>query len=222
MSHLVSILMPAFDAEEWIADSLRSAIGQTWGHIEVIVVDDGSRDRTLTIARSFESPSVRVVTQKNQGAAAARNLAFSMSQGDYIQWLDADDLLAPDKIALQMQVLAESDGRTLASCPWGAFRYRLREARFRPTSLWSDQSATEWLIRKLAENLHMQPGTWLTPREVAVDAGFWDTGLTNDDDGEYFCRVLMRSNGVRFVPDGKVYYRQTGSGLSYIRPRQET
>src|ERR1041385_4381684 len=93
---LVSILIPAYNAEQWIGDAIRSAIDQTWDHKEIIVVDDGSTDRTLAAAKRFESPLVRVVSQKNQGAAAARNLAFSLSKGDYIQWLDADDLLAPD------------------------------------------------------------------------------------------------------------------------------
>src|SRR5262245_57417246 len=105
MKPSVSILIPAFNAETWLADTLRSAVAQTWEPKEIIVVDDGSRDRTLAIARSFESDSVRVFTQKNQGAAAARNKALSESRGEYIQWLDADDLLAPDKISKQLETL---------------------------------------------------------------------------------------------------------------------
>src|ERR1017187_8423307 len=125
MKPLVSILIPAYNAQAWISDTLRSAITQTWQQKEIIVVDDGSTDQTLTIARQFESDSVRVFTQKNQGAAAARNKAFSLSQGDYIQWLDADDLLAPDKIARQMEVLARCKSkRTLLSGAWGKFYYR--------------------------------------------------------------------------------------------------
>src|SRR3954464_13410106 len=99
---LVSILIPAFNAEEWIADSLRSAIAQTWPNKEIVVVDDGSKDRTAAIAREFAAQGVRVITQANQGAAAARNTAFSASTGAFIQWLDADDLLGPTKIAAQM------------------------------------------------------------------------------------------------------------------------
>src|SRR5262249_31339743 len=101
----VSILIPAFNAERWIGDTLRSALSQTWPSKEIIVVDDGSTDRTVEIARKFEPEGVRVFTQKNQGAAAARNKAYSLSKGDYIQWLDADDLLAPDKIERQLEVL---------------------------------------------------------------------------------------------------------------------
>ena len=102
---LVSILIPAFNAQESIADTLRSAIAQTWERKEIIVIDDGSTDQTLRIARQFESQGVRVYSKRNEGAASSRNLAFLLSKGDYIQWLDADDLLAPDKIAFQMNSL---------------------------------------------------------------------------------------------------------------------
>jgi len=69
----------------------------------------------------------------------------------------------------------------------------------------------------MANNLHMQTATWLVSRELAVAAGPWNTKLLGDDDGEYFCRVLLASNGVRFVPEAKVYYRMSGSSsLSYV------
>ena len=215
---VVSILIPAFNAEDWIADTLRSAIAQTWPQKEIIVVDDGSTDKTMSIARQFESHGVQVVTQKNQGAAAARNKAFSLSHGEYIQWLDADDLLAPDKIARQMQVMGSCpDKRFLLSGPWGRFMHRFWRAKFTPTGLWCDLSPTEWLVRKMGQNIYMQTGTWLTSRELAEAAGPWDTSLLGDDDGEYFCRVLLASNGVRFVPEARVYYRSFGySSLSYI------
>ena len=214
----VSILIPAFNAQEWIRDTLRSAIGQTWGAKEIIVVDDGSVDETLEIARRFESESVRVVTQENQGAAATRNKAFALSQGDYIQWLDADDLLAPDKIEKQMEAMGECGGkRTLLSARWARFLYRYDRAQFVPTALWCDLSPTEWLLRRMGQNLYMQTATWLVSRELTEAAGSWDTTLLSDDDQEYFCRVLRASDGVRFVPEASVYYRASGSGsLSYI------
>jgi glycosyltransferase involved in cell wall biosynthesis len=90
MMPLVSILIPAYNAEPWIADTIRSALAQDWPRKEIVVVDDGSRDRTLAIAREFAGREVAVVTQENQGAAAARNRAYAACQGDYIQWLDAD------------------------------------------------------------------------------------------------------------------------------------
>jgi glycosyltransferase involved in cell wall biosynthesis len=218
MKPLVSILIPAYNAEEWIADTVQSAIGQTWPHKEIIVVDDGSADRTAEVARRFASRDVTVVSKENQGAAAARNHALRLSQGDYIQWLDADDLLAPDKIERQLAALQESESRRiLLSSSWAYFNYRISGARFVPTSLWQDLSPVEWLLRKLGENLHMQTATWLTSRELAEAAGPWDTRLLSDDDGEYFCRVLLASKGTRFVPEARVFYRITQSSrLSHI------
>ena len=127
MKPLVSILIPAYNSEEWVADAIRSAIAQTWQRKEIIVVDDGSSDGTAEVAQRFASKDVTVVSTKNQGAAAARNHALQLSKGDYIQWLDADDLLAPDKIERQLAALREGDSkRVLLSSPWAYFNYRTR------------------------------------------------------------------------------------------------
>lgn len=181
-------------------------------------MDDGSSDRTAEVARRFASKAVAVVSIENQGAAAARNHALHLSQGEYIQWLDADDLLAPDKIERQITVLGEADSRRiLLSSAWAYFNYRPHRARFVPTSLWQNHAPVEWLVRKMGENLHMQTATWLTSRELAGAAGPWDTRLLSDDDGEYFCRVLLASEGTRFVPEARVFYRITASSrLSHI------
>ena len=159
-----------------------------------------------------------MITQDNRGAAAARNIAFGLSQGDFIQWLDADDLLSPDKISLQMAAAEQlGNKRMLISCGWGRFLYRYYRAEFIPTPLWSDLSPKEWLLRKMGQNLYMQTATWLVSRELTIAAAPWDTRMLGDDDGEYFCRALLASEGGRFVPDAKVYYRTSGrSSLSYI------
>ena len=223
MTPLVSILIPAYNAEEWIAETIQSAVGQTWPRKEIIVVDDGSQDQTLRIARAFASSNVSVVAQANQGAAAARNRAFSLCQGDFIQWLDADDLLSRDKIAKQMQAQKdECSERTLLSCGWGHFMYRRRRAVFTPSALWCDLSPSEWLTRKMGENLHMQTATWLVSRKLTDAAGAWDARLATDDDGEYFCRVLRASDGIRFVREAQVFYRVSGFGrVSYIGRSRE-
>lgn len=218
MQPLVSILIPAYNSQQWIGDTLRSALEQTWPNKEIILVDDGSTDQTLSIARQFDRESVTIVTQTNQGASAARNKAFSLCNGEFIQWLDADDLMEPDKIAKQIAASEKCNGkRTLLSSSWGRFQYRPYRADFQPTALWRDNSPLDWLLCKMGQNIYMQTGTWLVTRELAEAAGPWDTRLMGDDDGEYFCRVLLASDGVRFVPDAKVYYRAFGyGGLSYI------
>jgi len=107
--------------------------------------------------------------------------------------------------------------RTLFSSGWGYFTYRTDLAKFTPTPLWCDLSPVEWLLRKMGGNLQMQTATWLVSRELTEAAGPWDTRLSHDDDGEYFCRVILGSDGVRFVPEGRVFYRMSPSSrVSYI------
>src|SRR5581483_1140789 len=83
-------------------------------------------------------------------------------------------------------------------------------ARFVPSGLWQDLSPVDWLIIKMSEHLHMPPMTWLVNRKLAEAAGPWDVRLSFDDDGEYFCRVLLASEGTRFVADSRSFYRMTG------------
>lgn len=214
MKQRVSILIPAFNAEKWIRACIESALAQTWPFKEIIVVDDGSRDVTLEVARRYASPNIQVITQENRGASAARNHALSLARGDYIQWLDADDLLAPDKVAMQMEG-AESgqSSRMLLSGAWGKFYQRHENAKFTPNSLWEDLEPNEWLFRKLDENLWTPPMTWLVSRTLTEMAGPWNESLSLDDDGEYFCRVLFNSSGTRFIPESRCFKRET-FGLS--------
>jgi glycosyltransferase involved in cell wall biosynthesis len=218
MKPMVSILIPAYNAEKWIFETLRSAVAQTWPNKEIIVVNDGSKDGTLQVVQQFNTDGVKVLTQENHGAAAARNQAYRLSKGSYIQWLDADDVLSTDKIARQMEVAETIQDRyTLLSSEWGTFLHRFYRAKFVPTQLWTDLSPAEWLFRKMSQKIYMQTSTWLVSRELTEAAGGWNTELGIDDDGEYFCRVLMASNGVRFVPGAKVYYRAVGpASLSYL------
>src|SRR5438034_7154524 len=218
MNPLISILIPAYNAEELLAYTLQSAIAQTWQRKEIIVVDDGSTDRTAEVARRLATKDVRVVSTANQGLSAAVNHAYKLCQGDYIQELDADDILAPDKIEKQLAALREGDSkRILLSSPWAHFHYRTTNVRFIRNALWQDLSPVEWLLRKLGQNLHMQNATWLVSRELAEAAGPWDETLQYDQDGEYFARVLVASEGTRFVPEGRVFYRISGSDrVSFI------
>jgi glycosyltransferase involved in cell wall biosynthesis len=218
MKPLVSILIPAYNAEQWIGYTLESAVAQTWQRKEIIVANDGSTDRTAEIARRFASKGVRVVTTGNEGLSGAVNNAYKHSQGDYLQYLDADDLLEPNKIERQLAALRDGDSkRLLLSSPMAFFYYRSRRARFLHNSLCQDLSPVEWLLRKMGDNLHLQNATWLVSRELAETAGPWDKDLHYDQDGEYFTRVLMASQGTRFVPGTGIYYRVVGTNrVSYI------
>ncbi len=211
MQPLVSILIPAYNAERWIGDTVRSAVAQTWPRKEIIVVNDGSTDGTADVVRRFASKGVVLISRENRGLCATQNEAFRASKGDYIQWLDADDALAPDKIERQLAALRDGESRRiLLSSPWAPFYYRTCGAQFVRNSLWQDLSPVEWLLRKLSGNIHMQNATWLVSRELTEAAGPWDTRLHYDQDGEYFARVLLASAGTRFVPETGIFYRLSG------------
>lgn len=218
MKPLVSILISAYNAEQWIADTLQSALAQTWPHKEIILVDDGCTDQTAKIAQRFASQGVILLSTENRGLSAGQNYAYEHSRGDYIQYLDADDLLAPDKIERQLATLKEGEGRrVLLSSPWASFYYRIRDARFVNNCLCEDLSPVDWLLRKLGQNLHMQNATWLVSRELAEAAGPWDESLHYDQDGEFFARVLIASTGTRFTRDSGIYYRVSPTNrVSYI------
>ena len=191
-----------------MADTLRSVIAQDWRAKEVIVVDDGSMDSTLSVARSFESKFVKVVTQGNCGASAARNHALSLAQGDYIQWLDADDLLAPDKISRQLrEAEGDSTSRVLLSSAFGEFVVDPKTAKFAPHVLWKDLLPVDFLVNKFTQNVWLNPGVWLVSRTLTELAGPWDERLSLDDDGEYFARVIANCERVKFVHEAFVYYR---------------
>lgn len=220
MASRVSILIAAYNAEAFIADTLRSALAQTWPQTEIIVVDDGSRDRTLQQARQYASSRVQVLSCAHRGASAARNTALRHAQGDYIQWLDADDLLAPDKIAQQLRYASVGE-RVLLSSAFGEFYVEPQRARFRADALWQDLSPVEFLLTRFLHNVWMHPGAWLVSRRLSELAGPWDERLSLDDDGEYFARVVAASERVCFVPQARAYYRR-GNPRSLSRSVSDT
>jgi len=211
VQQLVSILIPAYNAEKWIQETLRSAVNQTWPRKEIILVDDGSSDHTLAIAHQFDTPLLKVIAQENRGASAARNRALAHAQGDHIQWLDADDLLAPDKIEQQMKEAGRGkDSMTLLSSPQGTFYWRWEKARFAPHALWQDLTPIEYLLAYFSENIWFSPAAWLVSRRLTEQAGPWDERLSLNDDGEYFCRVVAKCEHITFVPTARCYYRRSG------------
>ncbi len=210
MPDLVSILIPAYNAEAFLADTVRNAQNQSWPRKEIIVVDDGSPDRTFEVAKRFESGSVKVVRQENGGAPAARNTALSLAQGDYIQWLDADDLLHPEKISKQLQGShSGAESLTFLTCSWGKFFFDTTRAKFTRDALWQDLGPIEWIVTKFADNVWMNPAVWLVSRKLTDLAGPWDNSLarSGDDDGEYVSRLVGHSDGVKFSEEAQCYYR---------------
>ena len=220
---LVSILVPAYNAESWIGETIDSALAQTWPHVEVVIVDDGSRDATLAVARRYESATVTVIAQgENRGQTATLNRALQEAQGDFVQYLDADDVLEPQKIEVQVRRLLEEPPRTLATAPWARFyNDDLDTARFVEGQDWKDyEEPLEWLVDDWSGRGTMPPGAWLYPRAIVDEIGPWHEGLTLNNDMEYFTRAVLASKKLAFCPDARWYYRSGNTSLSGRKDEQ--
>lgn len=126
---LVSVVMPAYDAEAYIREALLSVLGQSYEHFEVLVVDDGSRDRTADIVRELaaQDERIRLLQQENSGVAAARNYGIEHARGEYIAPLDADDLFYPQKLEAQVaRMEAGGERMGMVYCWWISLDHRGR------------------------------------------------------------------------------------------------
>ncbi len=209
---LASIVIPCHNAARWLAATLDSAFAQTWPNIEVILVDDGSTDDSLALARRYEGRGLRLFTQPNRGAAAARNNGLRAARGEFIQYLDSDDLLAPDKIAQQMTLFADGSRTRLSSSTWARFTHNPEEAVLVSMPNWRDLTGVEFLQLHFETGGMMQPAAWLAPRALLDRAGPWNESLSLNDDGEYFARVMLAADEIRFCPSAKTYYRSQVTG----------
>lgn len=222
MNPLVSILIPAYNAESWIEQTIESAINQTYSNIEIIVVNDGSRDKTLEIVKRYETSTLKVIHQDNAGGGTARNTALAHAQGDYIQWLDHDDILAATKISEQVQhARSLDDERLLLSGAFGTFYFCPDRAKITPGPLWADLSPLDYFYIKFERDEWLHTTCWLVGRKVAEKAGPWLDLRSPDDDGEYFCRVVAASAGIIFVPTAKSYWR-VGNPASFSSSRENS
>jgi glycosyltransferase involved in cell wall biosynthesis len=225
MSALVSIIIPVYNAEKYLGECLESAIKQTWENTEIIIVDDGSSDSSFSVAEKYaDGKKIILIPQKNKGASAARNAGLKVAKGLYIQFLDADDLLSPDKIESQLDVLQGSENQ-LALCRTIHFLDGADPAEGDITNEWfyaDSSNPVDFLIKLYAGDEMpgfggmIQPNAWLTPRAVIEKAGPWNEFRCPDDDGEFFCRVVLASEGVKFIDKGINYYRKykTAGSLS--------
>jgi len=205
--------MPCYNAGKYVAEALDSALAQTYPNIEVIVVNDGSRDDSAEVLERYRSKGVKVLHQENRGQCAAANRAFAEARGEYIKFFDADDLLSPGFIEAQMRRL---NGRTdaVASARWGRFyNDDLATFQLNPESVWKDMQAKDWLVESWSgARAMMQCALWLIPRALLEKTGLWDEWLSLINDFEFFARVLCGATEVLFCEDATLYYRSGISG----------
>jgi glycosyltransferase involved in cell wall biosynthesis len=214
---LVSIVIPAYNAERFINETLDSVMNQTWHNIEAFVVDDGSKDRTIELAKVFESDRIHILEQNNSGACVARNKGLNLCNGKYVQFLDADDVLSYDKIESQVSVLEANEGY-LAISPSVHFMdgedYKKISTREEKAWIFDNDDPVDFLVRLYGgygERWMVQTSAWLIPMSIARKIGPWDERLLLDQDGDYFARAVLASNGIR-TTGGINYYRRFISG----------
>jgi glycosyltransferase involved in cell wall biosynthesis len=216
ISPLVSIIIPVYNAEKHLENTIISALSQTWPNKEIIIVDDGSKDGSLVIAKKHKSEQVRVFSQPNSGSGATRNKGLREAKGEYIQFLDADDLLSANKIEKQMELLLQNPGST-ATCSTVHFfdgddPYASSPSAYDDTFLYDSDNPAGFLANLYGGNNYVgsmiQTNAWLSPASVIKKAGWWSEFYSPDDDGEFFCRVVLASEGIIYAKDCLNFYRK--------------
>ena len=205
----VSILVPLYNAEQYVVDTLESCINQTYKNIEVVVVDDGSKDNSLTVAREYAQthPQIKVISQENGGGCKARNTALAHSTGDYIVYLDADDIISPDFIEEHLRLLKDEPYTTVATCKWDRFYNDLSDATFPERIVYHDYDCGLKLVEDLLNGGMFGVTCYMTSRKLIEEAGPWDERVLVNQDGEFFVRVLLRAGKIKFGPNSALYYR---------------
>lgn len=214
---LVSIIIPVYNAGKYLDATIQCAIEQTWSNKEIIIIDDGSTDNSLSIAKQYQSlPFVHVFTQKNKGSGATRNKGIAKAKGEYIQFLDADDLLSANKIESQIKLLIPNNGK-IAICSTVHFfenenPYTLTPSAYEDSFLYETNNPVEFIINLYGGNNNrasmIQTNTWLVPSDIIHKAGNWSEFYSPDDDGEFFCRVVLACKGIVYAQDCFNYYRK--------------
>jgi len=207
MSELVSIIIPCYNAENWVAEAIDSCLKQTYPNIEVIVIDDGSTDRSLEIIQSYGE---QIIWQSlpHQDGNFARNTGFSLSQGEYIQYLDADDYILPDKIARQVSFLEQ----TQADVVYGDWRHQrhLPDGSICLENIEVSQVQADILASLLA-NWWVALAALIYRRSAVKNSAGWDENLAAAQDRDFFLSVVMNGAKVVYQPGCYSIYRRYGS-----------
>jgi glycosyltransferase involved in cell wall biosynthesis len=188
----ISVVIPCYNAQSWIGETLNSVVVQGYGNIEIIVVDDGSTDDTSLITER-EFPFVKIIKTENNGPSRARNIGTGASTGELIQYLDADDLLGEGKLELQAEALinngaevAYGDWQKIAKSPDGNYK------------------KGEIMIREMVDpeidlftSFWCPPAVYLFRRSIVDKVGQWHEGLRAGEDARFLLDCALQ--GARFI-----------------------
>jgi glycosyltransferase involved in cell wall biosynthesis len=196
---LVSVIIPAYNSESYIAETIDSILRQDYPALEIWVVDDGSVDNTQAIVRSY-GDKVQLLTQQNQGSAAARNLGVLHAQGKYIAFLDADDVWRKDKISLQVDALRKSGYKMAYSSfirwhPDAQGRYAPPDSLFdtpHHPDITSARIVTGWVYADLLLDCMVWTSSVMVEKTEIVKAGLFDETLRKGQDYDLWLRLSQQ------------------------------
>lgn len=213
--------MPAYNSGPWIVPAIASVLSQQACGLELIVVDDGSTDNTVQLVQSVNDPRIRLLHCPHAGQSVASNLGAAQARGDYLKFVDADDILLPGHLGAQLAAGRAAEG-CLVSCRWGYFREDPSAVSARRESVQRDFSdPLEWIVTSLTRDEGMMGAwMWLIPISVWQRSGGFDESLTLNKDFDLSIRLLLASGGVRYAGDAIYGYRKgLPAAVTQIRNR---
>ena len=200
----ISVIIPAYNAEHTIQETLESVQKQTFSDFEIIVIDDGSTDRTLDIVREIADPRIKCFSYENGGVAMARNLGISHATGEFIAFLDADDMWTSDKLELQLGALQKYPEAGVAYS-WTYFLYENEQQSYVDTSnFYEGDVYADLLIKNFLHN-----GSNPLIRKQAIDTiGLFEITLVSCEDWDFYIRLASIYPFV-LIQKAQVIYRQS-------------
>lgn len=209
---LVSIVIPTFNDRDWICDAVDSALAQSYEKCEVIVVDDGSTDGTEALLRSRYRGRIRYLHQPNRGLGAARNTGLAMASGEYVQFLDADDILLPSKVATHVRAL-EDDSRY--SVVYSDFEFvDGSDITARTPSGFTPRYCSGNVLKNLLEDNFVVVHAALSRRADVQSVHGFDESLHACEDYDLWMRLAAAERLFLFTPEVLVLYRRRTGSMS--------
>lgn len=209
----ISIIIPAYNAAAFLAETIGSVIRQTWKNKELIIIDDASIDETYLIAKAHECEWIQVFKlEQNKGQSYCSNLGLGKSSGEVIKFLDADDLISDSYLAEMMDNYQDDSSMYFSHCI--NFEEKAGQKTFYSYDIedWSSMLPIAFLLGKMS-NMR-QGGRWLIPRKIIEIGGGWNEELSLINDYEYFNRLCLHSSKIWYCKTAILYYRRVSGSLS--------
>ena len=211
---LVTVIIPCYNTERFVRETLLSVTRQSYPNLEIIVVNDGSADNSAEVIQSVADARIVYIYQENQGLSAARNTGMRAAKGKYVMFLDADDLIFPEKIALQTKWLEKHPEYDILAC--GFDRTDERGEKLYSVNPAQKEIRTTDLLTESQFPVH----TALCRRSIIEKTGFFDTELKAAEDWDYWCRTSLAGARIYRWSRSLCTYRLLDTAMTGNAPRQ--